>query len=66
LPVSDFGAAWKRVSEETRSVADTKNLPPTADRTPKSAVRLHPGIHQDLSSGSPENSDVLIGNPIRK
>jgi hypothetical protein len=32
---------------------------------PKNLVPFRPGIHQDLSSGSPDNSDVLIGNPIR-
>jgi len=32
---------------------------------PKNLIPFRPGIHQDLSSGSPDNSDVLIGNPIR-
>lgn len=38
----------------------------SADRVPKNLIRPRLGIHQDLSSGSPDNSDVLIGNPIRK
>jgi len=39
---------------------------PAVDRVPKNLIRLRTGIHQDLSSGSPDNSGVLIGIPIRK
>jgi len=39
--------------------------PSTWNPAPKNLAPFRPGIHQDLSSGSPDNSDVLIGNPIR-
>jgi hypothetical protein len=66
LPASTPCRARAPDSEEPEAGKDSGSFPPTADRPPWRAVRLQSDIHQDLSSGSPENSDVLIGKPIRK
>jgi hypothetical protein len=60
------GRVGKPDSEESRPLSDAEYFHRAADHAPRSTARLRLGIHQDLSSGSPENSDVLIGNPIRK